>query len=123
MDPRIPALYLDTMRLAVAGGVEGLHTPLHALPEVDGRTRHRDLARGDPAHVDQIVDELGQILQLASDGDPRLLAGLVTPAHRLQDTERGADDAEGVAELVCQHRDELILSHVAILDLPIEQTV
>ena len=79
MDPRVPALYLDTMRLVAAGGIEGLHTPRHALFEIDRRPRYRDLARGDPGHVDKIVDELRQILQLASDGAARLLAGLVMP--------------------------------------------
>src|SRR4029077_11647205 len=111
------------MRLVAARGIEGLHTPRHALFKIDRRPRYRDLACGDPGHVDKIVDELRQILQLASDCAAGLLAGLVMPPDSLQDAEWRADDAEGVSELVRQHGDELVLSHVTILDFSIKQTV
>ena len=65
-----------------------------------------DLAARDARDVEQVVDEPGEVVDLAL--DDLATRGSSSPAHAHQ-LERGDDRRERIAELVAEHREELVL--------------
>ena len=90
---------------------------LDDLAELDGLAVQRDLALRDARHVEQIVDEAGEVRDLPLDdlahpGDARVVR------RHLVEHLRGRDDRrERIAQLVRQHREELVLAPVRFLEL------
>src|SRR5262249_62424206 len=122
VEPGVGSSELDEM-LGLPLRGEGVDSALRAVLEVHGGAGHGDLARGDASDVHEIVDEPGEALELASHRAPGHLRRLLSATQALQDAEGRADHGKWVAELVGEHGHELILAHVAILDLRAEETV
>ncbi len=107
----------------LVGHVDGQHVPTC----IDGRPRRldrpgddrpdqhrlalqRDDAAGDPRHVEQVVDQVDQVLDLTLDdvaGRRPLRFGQLLQAQQLHG---GADRRQRIAQLVGQHRQELVLA-------------
>ena len=117
--------HLDRQRVAVAVDVRlaRLDRGGHHLLHVDGADLELDLAAGDPRHVEQVVDEPHELLQLAGDqvARPHHLAGIV--AADAHDVHGVADRRQRIAQLVREHREELVLPLVLVLDLAKQQRV
>ena len=90
----------------------GLHVHLFHL-EVDPAVAH---AR----YVEQVVNQPGQLLDLAVDHLGELLNLRIGPAFHAEDLHGVADRGKRVAQLVPQHRQELILPPSRILELVVE---
>ncbi len=82
-----------------------------------------DLAARDARHVEQIVDQAHELLQLPPDHFARPRQALRIRALRLQHVDRVADRRERIAQLVREHRQELVLALVLVLDLAIEARI
>ena len=65
---------------------QSMQSALHGLEEVEGAAVETDLARDHAAHVEQIVDQSPEVLDLARDDFPgmrrRLVAGVL---HSIED--------------------------------------
>ena len=90
--------------------------------------RHRlaldhDPAGGHPRDVEQVVDETGQVVGLASDDHPDPRGVVVLGSELFEHRDRVADRGQGISKLVGQHREELVLAAIALLDLAIEAPV
>ena len=80
-----------------------------------GSRLQRDLALADARDVEQVLDQARQLRDLAVGdvgGPGQLRLGRREPADHL---ERGADRRERVAQLVREHRQELVLAPVRLL--------
>jgi hypothetical protein len=95
-------------------GATGLKGPLDDHRELDGRLLQRDLASGDPRDIEEIIDEAGELPHLAIDRRARPLEPRVLELQPLQHLHRIADGCQGVAQLVGQHRQELVLVSVRL---------
>src|SRR5262249_56131806 len=102
------------MRLArCAQGVEGA---LHGLEEIEWPAVEPDLAGHDASHVEKIVDEATQVLDLATDDFARLPPGRSSRiVDAIEDVHGVADGPEGIAQLVAEHGEELVLESVGRL--------
>jgi hypothetical protein len=98
-----------------AGPGEGVHAAAHEGGEVEGVHREHDLARHDAAHVEQIVHEALEVLRLAHDDAARARFHLVGLPDAVEDPDGVGDGAEGIAQLVAQHGEELVLGAVGRL--------
>jgi hypothetical protein len=95
-------------------GLDGLGGGPRDVAKVGGLRAQRQLAARDPAHVEQVVHESTEVPELALDH-------LVAPAHLAtaggllaQQLHHVPDRGERIAQLVRQHREELVLAPVAI---------
>jgi hypothetical protein len=88
------------------------------VADVDALAAQLDLARGDPRDVEQVVDHPREVRDLALDHLPLAVGRRVAPRHHL---ERGDDRRERIAQLVAEHREELVLG--AVGDLGVAQRV
>ncbi len=68
-----------------------------------------DLAGGDALDVEQIVDEVREVSDLPPDHLTRLGRGTLLCVHAPQHSDGAADRAERIAQLVREHRQELVL--------------
>src|SRR5882724_11514633 len=121
VDPGVLALHVDHEAVGAAGDLEGLQATRRALHQVDARPGQFDLSGGDPRGIQKVVDEVAEVAELALDDVTRPIRRI--PSDHVEDADRGADRPEGVPELVCEHGEELLLAHVALLDLPVEEAV
>ena len=87
-------------------GPRGLDRARHDLVERDEAELERHPAGGEPRHVEEVVDEAREVLNLPL--DHRALAP-VAAAARPHQVERRRDGRQRVAQLVAQHREELVL--------------
>ena len=77
--------------------------------EIDRLFTKLDLSAGDPRDIEQIFEQPRQVPHLAIDNLPGLLhMGIAGFAHA-DDLRRDSDRREGVAQLVSQHRQKLVL--------------
>ena len=94
------------------------HLDRLARPRSASSSRSRaqlDLAARDARHVEQVVDQADQVVDLALDDGALVLERLVAAQpHQLQ---RGQDRRQRVAQLVAEHRQELVLGAVGRLGL------
>jgi hypothetical protein len=81
--------------------------------DLDGRPDELDLAGPDARGVEQIVDEAPEVAHLALDHGE--LAGVVGRGAHADQLERARDRRERVAELVAEHREQLVLGAAARL--------
>ena len=84
----------------------------HQLGEGERAPVEHDLARGHPAHVEQIIDQPREVLNLTADHRAGALGGLVGVAHDVEHVHGARDRAERIAQLVPEHGQELILRAV-----------
>ena len=74
-------------------------------------------------HVEQVVNQPGQLLDLTLDHRGDLLKLRIGRTLQAEDLHGVADWSERVAQLVSQHRQELILAVGRILELVIESGI
>ena len=85
-------------------------------PQVERFHLKVDLALADARDVDQVVHQPGQLLNLTIDHIRELLELGIGPAFDAEDLNGVTDRGERVAQLMPQHRQELILAAVCFLD-------
>jgi hypothetical protein len=93
----------------------GLVVSMALLVELDARLVQRQLAAGDARHVEQIVHQSSQVLDLTLD-DPVLLVAAHVRALPDQ-LECGHDGRQRVAQLVAEHGEKLVLGDAGYLRL------
>ena len=64
--------------------------------------------------VEEVIDQSGQVADLAVDDRPPLRARLGGHVRPVEDRDRGADGGERVAQLVRECREELVLAPVRL---------
>ena len=98
---------LSPLRDHVAPGVD---RRVHDALQGHGAPLEPDLPAGDPRNVQEIVHEPRQVLRLAADDLPRLRdqPGIVVP----EELDCMQDRGERIAQLVREHREELVLAAV-----------
>lgn len=94
-------------------GMGGLDGVVNAGRELHALTAELDRPPTDAAHVQQVVHEPHDLTDVPLHDHGRRADGLAIPVGQPQDLQRVADRGEGVAELVGQHRQELVLTAVA----------
>ena len=82
--------------------------------ELDGLAAQLDLAACDARHVQQVVDQPHQVVDLALD-DLLLARRLVGSPRSLIRPQRGDDRRQRVAQFVAEHRQELVLHPARLL--------
>ena len=96
-----------------AAGFDGA---IHHRRQLDPLLAEFDLASGDAGHVQQVIDQPGHLVYLPVDH----LRGPLQFRYRrtlgTKDLHRIADRGQRVAELVGQHRQELVLAAVGLLE-------
>ena len=110
-DPRGRRVHADDVPRAGGAAVQRRHAP-GDLGEVDGLQAQHDLAGHHARDVEQIVDDPREVLHLAADDVAGARAGVVAAGRAGQHVGGAADGAERVAQLVAQHREELVLRAV-----------
>ena len=85
------------------------------VAEIDAHALERDLAARDARHLEQVVDQSHQVLDLALD-DGALLEQDVAGAQ-LHQLQRGRDRRQRVAQLVPEHGQEFVLGAAGRLRL------
>src|SRR5262245_42771231 len=81
------------------------------------------LARGEPAYVEQVLHEAGEVLDLPIDDGASTLTRRLLRLRVLQDSAGVGDGPEGIAQLMPEHGEELVLRAVRPLRLLIELRV
>ena len=90
----------------------------HELVEVDPRALQHDLSRSHARHVEQVVHQARKQPRLPEDHLPPASEAVAPAAHQLH---RRQDRAQGIAQLVAEHREKVIaIAHAA---LELEQQV
>ncbi len=115
LDTRLIGLDPDGLRLDGDGVVrepsralERLEAPLDGLGHVDLGGHELDLSKSTARDVDEISDEPHQLLGLVGDHVARA-AGVLGRRRLTEHRDRGGDGAQRIAQLVAEHREELIL--------------
>ena len=96
---------------------------LHELGQRGWTPLQHDLARGDPRHVEQVVDEPHHQRDLALDHGPHSPHGLRGVAGEADQLESGADRRQWIAQLVRQEREELVLARVGFAQLTLGSAI
>jgi hypothetical protein len=84
-----------------------------------GRDRHvldreLDVPTGDPRHVEQVVDQPAQVLELARRDRAGLARRCAEPRAHRHHANRRRQARHRVAQLVAEHREELVLAPVGL---------
>ncbi len=108
----------EPRREVVAAGVDqraaGLDRGADGVGHVDLLAPQFDLALADAADVEQVVDQVHHLPQLALDDLARVVVHRLV-ARELHDLHRVADRCERVAQLVRERGEELVLAQVGIV--------
>ena len=88
---------------------------VHHRRQFDPLLAEFDLAPGDARHIQQVIHQPGHLLDLAVDHVPGPLQLRYRRTFDTQDLRRIADGGQRVAEFVGQHRQELVLAPVGLL--------
>ena len=101
----------DLDRLLLGGDPDVLRLDRrgHDVPEIHERGVQLDAAAGDAGDVEQVVQQGRQVLGLALEHRNRAFQVGREPGAQLEDLHRVDDHAERIAQLVGQHRQELVL--------------
>ena len=83
-------------------------------PELGALLAELDLAAGDPAHVEQIVDQAAHVTDLALEHLGRRLHRLAVAGAEPQHLHGVAHRSERISQLVRQHRQELVLAAIGV---------
>jgi hypothetical protein len=102
LDAQLETTTLEQRPMVVAG-------PARDLAQVEAPASQLDLAARDPGHVEEIVDEAGEVLGLALDDLPCQRGLLAAGLHTVEQEQAVLDGGERVPELVRQDGDELVL--------------
>ena len=92
-----------------AGGQRG-HRATRGLGQLQRVSGENDLARGHPRHVEEVIDEMGEMRILARDdlaGAARGFGGRVWDVEHVGGV---GDGGERIAQLVAEHGEQLILA-------------
>ena len=117
-----PTSTSSACRRASICGRTDLDGPRDGRGQVERLRAELDLPLGDPRDVEQVVDQAGELLRLPADhlaGPGELLVG----AGRLGDLHGAVDRGQGVAQLVGEHGEELVLAAVVLAELLVEPGV
>ena len=88
--------------------------PAHQLAQVDARPLELDLPARDARHVEQVVDEPGEVLGLTADDLLRARGLLAAGQRAVEEVDAVADRRERVAQLVREDAEELVLAPVRL---------
>ena len=104
----------ESMRAGLGGRADHLDRLLDDGGEQHGLSPEGDLAVRDTRDVEQVVHQAGEVAHLSV----RHVHEVLAVGHvELEQVERGAQRGEGIAELVGQHREELVLATIGIGEL------
>ena len=85
----------------------------HDVADIDQFPAEGDAAHREARHIQQIVDQAHEVLDLAFHGLPHLVPDFAVRRPRLHG-ERMADGRQRIAQLVRQHGQELVLAMVGV---------
>ena len=97
------------------GVLQRLHRMHDDHREVDDALRQHDLAARDAGDVEKVVDDLREVLRLATDHRAAARGRLARRRRTLQQRGRVGDGGQRVAQLVPEHRQKLVLGEVRVL--------
>ncbi len=95
-------------------GAGRLDRPLHDTPHVQPRRMQADLPAGEAGDLQQVVDEVGQLPHLPLDDAAGLLLDQVLLPLEPEEMHGVEDGGQGVAELVREHCQELVLATMQV---------
>ena len=110
-EPQLAAMMIERV-----GAPDLLDAPLDQGGEIERRLLQDQLAGRDPRDVEQIVHDAGELLGLAPDHAARLGRDGVGHVHAIEQRRGARDGGERVAQLVRDHRDELVLATLGLPD-------
>src|SRR5207249_2797181 len=113
--PHRVRLDVDRVTSELAGTGQDAHGLADAHPEVHRATRQHDVAAGNAREVEQVADQPPEVGDLVADRAARAVRDRVVTADAIEHAHRADDDRERVAQLVAQHRQELVLRPVGAL--------
>ena len=100
-----------------AGGGERPQGLVDCRKHVDRATLQRNLARNGAPHVEQVLDDAGQVRRLSRDHVLGELPLRIVRPRALQQVYCVRDRGQRVAELVAEHREKLVLRAARLRDL------
>jgi hypothetical protein len=104
----------EVMPAAVDQGAGRPHREFDDAPRVQAMGFEPDPARGDPGDFQEVIHEACELSHLTLDDVPGLLLDRVFSALEAKEVHGVEDGGEGVAELVGEHRQELVLAAVEV---------
>ena len=104
----------EPMAVSIDDRAAGLHGVGDDHGHIDHFLLEPDLAPGDPGDLQQIVHKLRQLLDLVVDHVASPAKGRVFRPALLHDLDGVADRGQGIAQLVAEHRQELVLAGVGL---------
>ena len=115
--PHRVRLDVDRVTSELAGTGQDAHGLADAHLEVHRAARQHDVAAGNAREVEQVADQPPEVGDLVADRAARAVRDRVVTADAIEHAHRADDDRERVAQLVAQHRQELVLRPVGALRL------
>jgi hypothetical protein len=108
-----------TSKLRVEERLRAFERDLDDLAQIEPLALQHHLAGGDARHVEQVVDQLDQLLELALHHRAHARCLRRVGGHAVEHLQAGADRRQRVAQLVRQCGQELVLAAVCIPQRPL----
>lgn len=104
----------------IEGRLRGDDRLMEHFGELDRFHSKLDAAARDSRHVEQVVDEAGQMRQLATHDGQLVVERLAALASDTDELKRGHDRRKRIAQLVGEHRQKLVLAPVGVTELRVQ---
>ena len=117
VDPDRRRVQLELVLLHGAGDFERRRGALHQRREIQRMARQADLARDHARHVEQVFHHVREVARLPRDDAARAAGQFAVGIDATEHLDRGRDRRQRIAQLVTEHREELVLRAVRRLGL------
>ena len=111
-DPRRGRLHGDRVVAATLAARERGERAPHDVGEVERLELQDDLPRHHPGHVEEVVHETAEVLDLALDDAACVRGARLSVPETAQHVDGVADGAERIPQLVAEHGQELVLGAI-----------
>jgi hypothetical protein len=110
--PRWSALESDLVEARLAGVGDRADAARNDLRQIDGSAHETDPPGGDAAHVEEVIDQAREMADLLADDAAGVHGARLLGADDVEHVDGAGNDFERVAQLVPEHREELVLGAV-----------
>ena len=112
--------HVERVSADIDQGPAGFHRSINDGPGVEGLYLKLDLAASDARDIEEIVDQSDEMVDLPGDDIAGPEHAFLLEIEHLEQLGGGADGCQRVAQLVGEHRQELVLAPVVFLDVTVE---